>query len=162
MTPRPPKRKCPGCAGRHAVHSGPCKALGPSKCVPIFAEAGTGFMCGARPPCPCGWRDCACGQPVVITVELPPGVNTCPPCEVILVPCERVPPGDAGDGLLAVRKLADGFLACRGLAEGEEPGEGEWRAREHDDERPGHRIAYTKRERATAAAEAAGLSTACG
>jgi hypothetical protein len=70
-----------------------------------------------------------------------------------MVPFERGPALAAG-GLLAVRPLADGWLACRELADGEEPGEGEERRREHDDERPGHKIVYTKKEKVPAAARA--------
>jgi hypothetical protein len=81
-----------------------------------------------------------------VTVLLPAEAKTVPDREVVMVPCERVAPACALDGRLAVRQLSDGWLACRELAGDEQPGPGEWRAREHDDERPGHKITYTRKE----------------
>jgi hypothetical protein len=88
-------------------------------------------MCGYRPACPCPWRRCGCGLPVVVAVELPTLAVTLPSADtVMVVPVIR---GSANDpaGRLAVWKLADGHLACRDLAGGETPGEGEWRGTEH-------------------------------
>ena len=127
MTGRP---KCARCG--HAEHARACRAKGPSRCVPVPGAAGTAVICGARPPCPCSWRSCACGQPVALACELPPEVRALPleDGEVMIVSVERGSAGAPG-GLLAVRVLADGFLACRSLAAGEQPAEGEWRGREH-------------------------------
>jgi hypothetical protein len=90
------------------------------------------MICGARPPCPCAWRTCACGKPVALAAELPPATRALPlqGREVMIVPVERGSAGMPG-GLLAVRVLSDGFLACRDLADGEQLAKGEWRGREH-------------------------------
>jgi hypothetical protein len=50
--------------------------------------------------------------------------------EVMIVSIERGSARDPG-GRLAVRALDDEYLACRDLADGEQPGHGEWRGREH-------------------------------
>jgi hypothetical protein len=144
--PASAKPKCPGCAGRHAIHRGPCPARAASRCQPFDVGGSAGFACGWRPPCPCAWRTCACGAAVAIAVELPADARTAPPGAVVLVPFLRgcQPPEELG-ARLAVRVLTDGWLACRSLADGEEPGPGEYRRAEHDDERAGHRITYTRR-----------------
>jgi hypothetical protein len=82
---------------------------------------------------------------VVIAIELPPAVTAAPDGQVVMVPVAR---GSAGDpaGRLAVRELEPGgWLACRDLAAGEQPGPGEWRGTEHDDEAAGHRLTYTRK-----------------
>lgn len=143
------KPKCGGCDGRHVIHRGPCPARAASSCQRVTFDGGTAIVCGSRPPCPCSWRTCACGQGVAIAIELPPGVTRAPSGQVVMVPVAR---GSAGEpaGRLAVRVLeAGGWLACRDLTGiGEQPADGEWRGTEHDDEQPGHKITYQRKEAA--------------
>ena len=120
-------RRCEGCG--HAFHRDQCRAKGPSGCMPVLdRDTGrrTGIGCSrARVPCPCPWGEChTCGAPIA-------GASTFPLYDGS--PEIDVDRGSAGapDGDLAVRKLPDGTPACRRLTPGEEPGEREWRGREH-------------------------------
>jgi hypothetical protein len=144
------KPKCRGCDGRHIVHAGPCKALAAQRGATIALEGGgVARVCGYRPPCPCAWRDCSCGATVAIAALLPDDAVAVPDGEVVLVPFLRGTAGpDDPAGRLAVRRVADGYLACRELADGDQLRPGEVRRTEHDDERAGHKITYTRRERA--------------
>ena len=130
--PKAPPGKCGGCG--HAGHPKGCRAR--AKARSVVAETPDGGimrMCGYRPSCPCSWRTCKCGAPVMLAAELPPASRTLPPSgEVVVVSIERDPGGETGN--LAVRTLADGYLAVRTLAAGEEPGRGERRATEHTNE----------------------------
>lgn len=155
--PVPTAGKCRGCGWQHAPHRGPCPCKAPSGCVPFATEDAMGFVCyrGQRPGCLCPYRQCSCGATVALALLLPASAKGAPAGEVVMVPYERDPARDAA-GLLAVRKMADGWLACRELAPGEEPGEGEERRCEHDDERAGHKITYTKKEAPAAAGARAG------
>jgi len=93
---------------------------------PATGEPMPGFACGrTRVPCPCPFGWChTCGQPVAGASTLPL-YDGSPEIDI-----ERGS-ANAPDGQWAVWKLADGTLACRKLADGEEPGPGEWRGREH-------------------------------
>jgi hypothetical protein len=130
--PTPPDGKCPGCDHKHKPHRGACPGKAPSGCQPFAVGDGTGFACGARPPCPCPYRTCGCGLAVQVAAELPELARGIPPGqdEVMIVP---VILGSGGDpaGRLAVWDLAGGGLGCRDLAAGEDPGPGEWRGTEH-------------------------------
>ena len=118
--------KCGHCG--HTEHTGVCRRRATSKCQPIPH----GFICGFRPPCPCPFRTCKCGLALAVAVELPAGVMLPPAGQVVAVSVVR---GTAmrPDGRLAVWRLANGMLGCRDLPEGADPGEGEWRAVEHDE-----------------------------
>jgi hypothetical protein len=121
--------KCDGCG--HAAHRDTCPRKGPSGCMIILNPATglpmPGFVCyrGQRSPCPCPYGWChTCKRPIV-------GASTLPLYDGSAeIDIERGP-ANAPDGQWAVWKLADGTLACRKLADGEEPGAGEWRGREH-------------------------------
>lgn len=119
-------RKCGGCG--HAFHRDTCPRKGPSGCLPLLDPEGrqVGIACSrTRMPCPCPFGEChACGAPIAGASPLPLEDGA------IEVDLDR---GSAGDlsGTWAVRKLDDGTLGCRRLADGEEPGNGEWRGREH-------------------------------
>lgn len=126
-----PKAKCRGCGFRHQVHAGPCKRRARSRCQTASTSDGAVMtVCGYRPQCTCAWRECPCGTPVAVAVELPRDAQVIPAGEVMLVAVVRGTAGDPAGGL-AVRELADGHLACRDLAYGEEPAEDEWRGTEH-------------------------------
>jgi hypothetical protein len=119
--------KCDGCG--HAFHRDECSRKGPSGCEPVLDPAtgkAVGFACSrTRAPCPCPFGEChTCGTAIAGASPFPLGTG----------PEVDVDRGSAGapDGQLAVRKLADGSLAVRRLADGEQPGEGEWRGREHE------------------------------
>ena len=119
--------KCDGC--NHAFHRDTCPRKGPSGCVPLLDPATgkpTGIACSrSRAPCPCPYGAChKCGAPVAGATPFPLDSGA---AEI------DVDRGSAGaeDGQLAVCQLPDGTLACRRLAPGEQPGEREWRAREH-------------------------------
>ncbi len=123
---RPAGRRCGGC--NHAAHRDTCPRKGTSGCIPLLDPATgqqTGVACSrTRVPCRCPWGEChTCGAPIAGAAPFPLGS----------APETDIDRGSAGapDGTLAVRQLPDGTLACRSLADGEEPGEGEWRGREH-------------------------------
>jgi hypothetical protein len=121
-----PGEKCPGGCG-HAAHRDECPGKAPGRCAPRLDPA-TGEQNGhlhyeTRAPCPCphGWCH-HCGAPVVGAATLPLYDGS---------PEIDIDRGSAGDGQLAVWKLADGTLAVRRLAPGQDPGPGQWRGREH-------------------------------
>jgi hypothetical protein len=121
------RRRCDGC--KHVFHRDGCTGKGPSRCQPLLDRATgrqTGIACwSTRAPCPCPFGEChTCGAPIAGATPFPLDSGT---------PEIDIDRGSAGapDGTLAVRRLPDGTLACRHLADGEEPGEGEWRGREH-------------------------------
>lgn len=132
MPPQAQKQPCRGCRGRHQSHTGVCRGKEPSSCQRAgTSDGGVMIACGVRPRCRCPWRECPCGTPVAVAVELPRDAQTAPAeGQVMLVAVVRGTAGKPG-GRLAVRELADGYLACRDLAGGEEPGEDEWRGTEH-------------------------------
>ena len=120
-------RKCDGCG--HAFHRDTCPRKGPSGCLPLLDPATgrqTGVACSrTRVPCPCPWGEChECGAPIAGATPFPLNSGT-PEIDI-----DRGS-ASAADGALAVRQLPDGTLACRRLAPGEEPGDREWRGREH-------------------------------
>jgi len=130
-------RRCEGC--NHAAHRDTCPRKGASGCIPLLDPATgrqTGIACvRGRGPCPCPFGAChACGAPIAGATPFPLDSGA---------PEVDIDRGSAGapDGTLAVRQLADGTLACRRLADGEEPGEREWRGREHV-----HQLALTTTE----------------
>ena len=119
-------RKCNGCG--HAFHRDTCPRKGPVKAWLLLdpeTGAATARACGSRPPCPCPWGEChTCGAAIAGASQFP--LNSGAP----EIDIDRGSAG-AADGTVAVRPLPDGTLACRRLAPGEEPGECEWRGREH-------------------------------
>lgn len=81
------------------------------------------IVCGReRRPCPCPYQVCKCGLPVVVAHLTGADLDAA---------VERGSANTPG-GRLAVRKRPDGSLACRELGDGDEPGPGEWRGREHE------------------------------
>jgi hypothetical protein len=119
-------RRCDGCG--HAFHRDTCPRKGTTGCIPLLDSFGApvGIACSrTRRSCPCPFGEChTCGAPIAGAAPLPLGHGAAE------IDIDR---GSAGapDGTLAVRKLPDGTLACRRLADGEQPGEREWRGREH-------------------------------
>jgi hypothetical protein len=120
-------QKCDGCG--HSFHRDTCPRKGTSRCIPLLDPATgrqTGIGClRGRGDCPCPFGAChTCGAPIAGATPFPLDSGA---------PETDIDRGSAGapDGQLAVRQLPDGTLACRRLAPGEEPGEREWRAREH-------------------------------
>lgn len=120
-------RRCDGCG--HAFHRDTCRAKGTSGCAPLLDATGrqVGVACSRarRRPCPCPFGEChTCGAPIAGAAPFPLGSGAAE------IDVDRGSAG-AADGGLTVRRLADGTLACRRLEPGEQPGEGEWRGREH-------------------------------
>jgi hypothetical protein len=122
----PAADRCAGCP--HAAHRDQCPAKGRGRCVPVLdPQTGEphGWISYARnAPCLCprGWCH-HCRAPVAGASPFPLGGG----------PEIDVDVGSADDpaGRVAVRQLADGTLGAVRLQDGEEPGAGWWRGREH-------------------------------
>jgi hypothetical protein len=109
-----------------------CTRKAPGSCVPLLDPATgdpqtAGFACyrDVRPPCPCPYGWCHRCKAVIAGASTLPLYDDSP--EIDLDPDI----GDAEDGHMAVRELADGTLAVRRLGAGQVPGDGWRRAREH-------------------------------
>ena len=130
-------RQCGGCG--HAFHRDQCPRKGASGCLPLLDATGrqVGIACSrTRVPCPCPFGECHdCGAPIAGAAPFPLDSGT---------PEIDIDRGSAGapDGTWAVRQLPGGTLACRRLEPGEQPGDGEWRGREHV-----HQLAAARRTR---------------